>query len=137
MAKKQKDNKRNPNKKIDVNDVETMFNDMKDLALNKPVIEEEKQEVIQEEKEITEEEVKEETKKEEVETVESNETEVVEQKETMVEEDLSFIDSITEEKNVIEEEKTEEKIEEKQDNNKRKTYEEMFGYTWMGYGYSN
>ena len=36
MAKKQKDNKQKSNKQNDINDVEAMFNDMKDLALNKP-----------------------------------------------------------------------------------------------------
>ena len=59
---------------------------------------------------------------------------VVEVKEEEVVEDLSFIEEIKEEKNEVVEEKKEEV---KRENKPRKmTYEQMFGPTWMGYGYT-
>lgn len=51
--------------------------------------------------------------------------------ETKSEEDLSFIDEV---KNTTEEDKKD--IYDKKPKRKHKTYEQMFGYSWMGYGIS-
>lgn len=128
-------------KKTEVKDVEAMFNDMKDLALNKPK---------EEKKVASEQQLPPPEGKVFVEKVIENEENIfpdvekttiqtkVEDKVEITEEDLNFVDSVTKQEINIEEEKVEEKVvEQKQENNKRKTYEEMFGHTWMGYGFSN
>lgn len=141
--------------KIDVNDTESMFNDMKKLVF----------EEVQEEGETTDE-------TEEVSIQDTNETEeklsdsVTETtvfdtvEETNVEETsdavTETVEETVEEENVskeedipVEEENIDEVIEEMssleavdnydtETNNKpkRKSYAEMFGYSWMGYGYN-
>lgn len=124
-------------KKTEVKDVEAIFNDMKDLALNKP--KEEKK--VASEQQLTQSEEKVFVENEENIFPDVEKTTVqtkVEDKVEITEEDLNFVDSVTKQEINIEEEKVEEKVvEQKQENNKRKTYEEMFGHTWMGYGFSN
>ena len=128
-------------KKTNVNDVEAIFNDMKDLALNKPKEEEkvtsEQQLPLPEEKVFVEKDN--ENEKNIFPDVEKTTIQTkVEDNVKITEEDLNFVDSVTKQEINIEEEKVEEKVvEKKQENNKRKTYEEMFGHTWMGYGFSN
>jgi hypothetical protein len=87
-------------------------------------------------KEETEEEsAKEENENEVIEENKNKETENLEkEKEIENAEDLSFVDEIKEQ-DITEEEKKEEP--KKENKAKRKTYQEMFGHSWMGYGYSN
>lgn len=150
MAKKTNAKKSTKTKKvekeIDINDINSMVEDMKDLALNKP--EEEKKEVISEEQlsqiddnviedeEIVAPDIEVVTIQHTVETVEENKQETEEKPEMTDEEikdtldNLDFIEEIKE-KEIIEEEKPKKlKIKPKM------TYEQMFGATWMGYGYT-
>ena len=144
MAKKsttkKKETKAKTKKETDINDIDAMFEDMKDLALNKPEVKvKETKEIIAEEPK-TEEIIEEETKVEEtiieeetkIDNVEEENVVVVDdvEKETITEEDLEFLDKISNEG--IEDEEEKKPVE----NKKRKTYEEMFGHTWMGYGFS-
>ena len=136
MTKKTTNKKSKAKKTIDVSNVDAIMEDMKNLALQKPV--EEKVEI---EGKIKDENVVED--KENVETQspqnEIEETTIVEQNvEEKNEEDLSFIEKINNGELVIKEDDT--KIEENPKNienkPKRKSYSEMFGNTWCGYGYT-
>lgn len=136
MAKKTANKKSKTKKTIDVSNVDAIMEDMKNLALQKPV--EEKVEI---EGKIKDENVVED--KENVETQspqnEIEETTIVEQNvEEKNEEDLSFIEKINNGELIVKEDDT--KIEENPKNienkPKRKSYSEMFGNTWCGYGYT-
>lgn len=136
MAKKTTNKKSKTKKTIDVSNVDAIMEDMKNLALQKPV--EEKVEI---EGKIKDENVVED--KENVETQspqnEIEETTIVEQNvEEKNEEDLSFIEKINNGELIVKEDDT--KIEENPKNienkPKRKSYSEMFGNTWCGYGYT-
>ena len=130
-------NKKSKTKKtIDVSNVDAIMEDMKNLALQKLV--EEKVEI---EGKIKDENVVED--KENVETQspqnEIEETTMVEQNvEEKNEEDLFFIEKINNGELIVKEDDT--KIEENPKNienkPKRKSYSEMFGNTWCGYGYT-
>lgn len=136
MAKKTTNRKLKPKKTIDVSNVDAIMEDMKNLALQKPV----------EEKVEIEEKIKDENVAEDKENVETQspqneieETTIVEQNvEEKNEEDLSFVEKISSGELVIKEDDT--KIEENPKNienkPKRKSYSEMFGNTWCGYGYT-
>lgn len=137
MTKKTTNKKSNTKKTIDVSNVDAIMEDMKNLALQKPV----------EEKVEIEEKTKDEIVVEDKENIETqspqNGTEdnaIVEQNvEEKNEEDLSFIEKINNGELVIKEDDT--KIEENPKNienkPKRKSYSEMFGNTWCGYGYTD
>ena len=136
MAKKTANKNSKTKKTIDVSNVDAIMEDMKNLALQKPV--EEKVEI---EGKIKDENVVED--KENVETQspqnEIEETTTVEQNiEEQNEEDLSFIEKINNGELIVKEDDT--KIEENPKNienkPKRKSYSEMFGNTWCGYGYT-
>lgn len=136
MAKKTANKNSKTKKTIDVSNVDAIMEDMKNLALQKPV--EEKVEI---EGKIKDENVVED--KENVETQspqnEIEETTIVEQNvEEKNEEDLSFIEKINNGELIVKEDDT--KIEENPKNienkPKRKSYSEMFGNTWCGYGYT-
>lgn len=136
MAKKTANKKSKTKKTLDVSNVDAIMEDMKNLALQKPV--EEKVEI---EGKIKDENVVED--KENVETQspqnEIEETTIVEQNvEEKNEEDLSFIEKINNGELIVKEDDT--KIEENPKNienkPKRKSYSEMFGNTWCGYGYT-
>lgn len=134
---------------IDINDIDAMIEDMKKLALSDNINESKKEmqikeevqsveviednnneEVVKEESQVEnevvvesvekEEEIVEEKQQEEEEIILDNEEEVTEEND-----DLSFIDSIKEEEKEVEKPKS-----------RKMTYEEMFGNTWMGYGYT-
>ena len=163
MAKKTANKKAKTKKTIDVSNVDAIMEDMKKLALEKPV--EEKVEI--EEKNETKVEVKclddavygtgivkkpekvennTDTDIKDVDIVttqspqnEIEETTTVEQNvEEQNEEDLSFIEKINNGELIVKEDNT--KIEENPKNienkPKRKSYSEMFGNTWCGYGYT-
>lgn len=136
MAKKTANKNSKTKKTIDVSNVDAIMEDMKNLALQKLV--EEKVEI---EGKIKDENVVED--KENVETQspqnEIEETTMVEQNvEEKNEEDLFFIEKINNGELIVKEDDT--KIEENPKNienkPKRKSYSEMFGNTWCGYGYT-
>jgi len=138
MAKKA--NTKKTQKEIDINNIDSMVDDMKKLALEKPKEEKEnkgtfpkkpkkeKQEASDTPIEKTA--IEESPQIEEVET--SSEIAVEEVVETPKEneEDLSFIDEI---KDKNEEKPKETKPKEAK---KKMTYESMFGPTWCGYGFT-
>ena len=136
MAKKTTNKKSKAKKTIDVSNVDAIMEDMKNLALQKPV----------EEKDEIEEKIKDENVVEDKENVETQspqneieETTIVEQNvEEKNEEDLSFVEKISSGELIVKEDDT--KIEENPKNienkPKRKSYSEMFGNTWCGYGYT-
>lgn len=136
MAKKTANKNSKTKKTIDVSNVDAIMEDMKSLALQKPV----------EEKVEIEEKIKDENVVEDKENVETQspqneieETTIVEQNvEEKNEEDLSFIEKINNGELIVKEDDT--KIEENPKNienkPKRKSYSEMFGNTWCGYGYT-
>lgn len=134
MAKKtntKKTTKKSTKKEVDINDVNSLVEDVKKLALEKPKTEKKETvtETVKDSKiDKVEEVVKEqETPTKELKTYEEPVTTVTPNKNT--DEDLSFIDEVKAEEAVVEETK--------QEKPKRKiTYQEMFGGTWMGYGYS-
>ena len=137
MAKKTANKKTKTKKTIDVSNVDAIMEDMKNLALQKPV--EEKVEIEGKNKEgnVVED-------KENVETQspqnEIEETTTVEQNvEEKNEEDLSFIEKINNGELVIKEDDTniEENPKNIENKPKRKSYSEMFGNTWCGYGYTD
>lgn len=149
MAKKttKKTSKKTVNKDIDINDVASIMDDMKDLSLHKPEKEDAVKtvspqpkeestlgEVIEEQDLTFDETPKEmqesEDKNEETPTVEMSDDEI---KETI--DELSFIEEIKE-NGIKEEEKIIDKEEQTLKKKRRITYEEMFGTTWCGYGYT-
>lgn len=137
MAKKTTNKKSKTKKTIDVSNVDAIMEDMKNLALEKPV--EEKLEI---EEKTKDENVVE--NKENLETQlpqnEIEETTIVEQNvEEKNEEDLSFVEKISNGELVVKEDdtKAEEKPKNIENKPKRKSYSEMFGNTWCGYGYTD
>lgn len=157
MAKKTANKKAKTKKTIDVSNVDAIMEDMKKLALEKPV--EEKVETKVESKclddavygtgivkkpEKVENNTDTDIKDVDIVTTQSpqneiEETTTVEQNvEEQNEEDLSFVEKISNGELVIKEDDT--KIEENPKNienkPKRKSYSEMFGNTWCGYGYT-
>lgn len=133
MAKKKSKTK----KTIDVSNVDAIMEDMKNLALQKPV--EEKVEI---EEKTKDEDVVED--KENIETQspqnEIEETTIVEENiEEKNKEDLSFVEKISNGELVVKEDdtKTEENPKNIENKPKRKSYSEMFGNTWCGYGYTD
>ena len=162
MAKKTNINKTTKTKKkeIDVINVDSIMEDMKDLALNAPVeepkIEKEKapiEEVVEtvvEEKETEEvqtenegenvvDDTKDDTKKdasvdEEEDTKDDTKKDTSVDEEEEITEDLSFVDEI---KNKgVSKDTTKVETENKPKSKQRKSYAAMFAQTWMGYGYS-
>lgn len=146
MAKKNTKTK----KEIDLNDVDSIIKDMKDLAFNEPKEEtkvskkKENREKVSKTIDVVSEKdgaqlVIEKEKK--VDVSKKNETTISEisvSKEQNETEDLSFVDEIKENEEIL---KAKANIEENKNiENKPKkkvTYEEMFGATWCGYGFTN
>lgn len=150
---------------IDINNIDAMFEDMKNLVLEKVEEKEETKSIVAAHEDVKDEEIvnylneskdnvvisdeiKEKTE-EEV-TKEENENEVIEEnkieeteignidneigpKEPIILNSEEDFDKVYEEEKPIEEKKEESK---KKNKSKRMTYEEMFGHTWMGYGFS-
>lgn len=169
QSKVKKSKKATPINDIDINDIDSMFEDMKKLVMKsesdeKQEVEEENAEsVLQEETvtvipfeegndtftvssaEITT--VTEDKTEDKVEVIEADieNHDIVADEETMDFHDIDVIGDVTddevkkEEAVNIEEETVEKKVEEpnKENKPKRKTYQEMFGHTWMGYGFSD
>ena len=158
MSRKKQTEPQKPKKvenDIDINNIDVMFEDMKNLVLEKVEEKEETkdivvahedandEEIMNKDNVVISDEIKEKTE-EEV-TKEENENEVIE--ENKIEEtEIGNIDNEigTKEPIILNSEEDfdkvyiEEKKEEpkKKNKSKRMTYEEMFGHTWMGYGFS-
>lgn len=132
---------------IDINNIDAMFEDMKNLVLNNENTTDTIDNV--EEKENLKESsfdinlIAENTTLIETETQETNDiVETLDENEETVDE----VVSVNEEDEIqqVEEQQTEELVQEeeikeeskKENKSKRMTYEEMFGHTWMGYGFS-
>ena len=164
---KSKTNISKPKSNIDINDIDAMLEDMKSLVIAEREKEEKVEEelpqkaeiLVEDETEVSDgveeqeeqvsneetsmlESVEEETNDEILENTENLEEETEKPKEEIENtEDLSFVDEVKEvekpeeEIEMVEEEKVEEKPAPKKP--KRKTYQEMFGGTWRGYGYDH
>ena len=142
MSKK-KEVKTKKEVKVDVNNIDEILEDMKNLVLNG----EENNIVIKQDEEVVEKEpVPSETIEEEVleeKVIETSEPieEKIENEEITIDnadektEDLSFVDEIKEAKEdtITKEEVKKEKPKKKEP---KMTYERMFGGTWMGYGFT-
>lgn len=155
MSRKKQTKPQKPKKvenDIDINNIDVMFEDMKNLVLEKVEEKEETKDIVvahedandeeimnkdnvvisDEIKEKTEEEVtKEENKIEETEI--GNIDNEIGTKEPIILNSEEDFDKVYIEEKPIEEKKEEPK---KKNKSKRMTYEEMFGHTWMGYGFS-
>lgn len=150
---------------IDINNIDAMFEDMKNLVLEKVEEKEETKDIVAAHEDTNDEEIMNYTnenkdnvvisdeikeKTEEEVTKEENENEVIEEnkieeteignidneigtKEPIILNSEEDFDKVYEEEKPIEEKKEELK---KKNKSKRMTYEEMFGHTWMGYGFS-
>ena len=155
MSRKKPQKPKKVENDIDINNIDVMFEDMKNLVLEKVEEKEETkdivvahedandEEIMNKDNVVISDEIKEKTE-EEV-TKEENENEVIE--ENKIEEtEIGNIDNEigTKEPIILNSEEDfdkvyiEEKKEEpkKKNKSKRMTYEEMFGHTWMGYGFS-
>lgn len=163
MSRKKQTKPQEPKKvenDIDINNIDVMFEDMKNLVLEKVEEKEETkdivvahedandEEIMNKDNVVISDEIKEKTE-EEV-TKEENENEVIEEnkieeteignidneigtKEPIILNSEEDFDKVYIEEKPIEEKKEEPK---KKNKSKRMTYEEMFGHTWMGYGFS-
>ena len=168
---KKKKNLYKTNKDVDINDINAVFEDMKNLALDTSKLD--LSETVEKEKEIFEELVNPKETEidmsyssdigvipsdsvderglpqaeekiffneiEEMNIEEEQEEEVVEEQEEegifeMEEMDLTFVDEVKDNNEEIIEEKTQDT--KKETKPRRISYEEMFGATWMGYGYT-
>lgn len=148
-SSKSKKTSNKPKKDIDINNIDAMIEDMKNLALEKTTEEEKQMEEVNEENTLEDVQNEETVVTEVVEEQEKNESEIIIDNETEVEldneENLGSIDNkvMTEEETFSEEiveemEEEEPKVETPAPKkSKRKTYQEMFGGTWMGYGYDH
>ena len=160
MSRKKPQKPKKVENDIDINNIDVMFEDMKNLVLEKVEEKEETKDIVVAHEDANDEEImnkdnvvildeiKEKTE-EEV-TMEENENEVIEEnkieeteignidneigtKEPIILNSEEDFDKVYIEEKPIEEKKEEPK---KKNKSKRMTYEEMFGHTWMGYGFS-
>ena len=155
MSRKKPQKPKKVENDIDINNIDVMFEDMKNLVLEKVEEKEETkdivvahedandEEIMNKDNVVISDEIKEKTE-EEV-TKEENENEVIEEnkignidneigtKEPIILNSEEDFDKVYIEEKPIEEKKEEPK---KKNKSKRMTYEEMFGHTWMGYGFS-
>ena len=128
-----------PKNNIDINDIDAMLEDMKKLALDKTEEEKETESIVAVQEETNGEEFVENLNNENLVNEEESFTKITEtgnvEKEEEIEntEDLTCVDEIKESKDIEEEKeiKKEKPVQMKQ----RRTYQEMFGGSWRGYGY--
>lgn len=155
MTKKttnKKTNSAKTKKTVDVSNVDAIMEDMKNLALQKPVEEKVEAKVdgtgIVNKPEKVESDINTDVKnidmvttqspKSETEDVVNTEQPTSEESDNTEEQDLSFVEEISNGEIVVSEDEAEVEDKPKKTENKpkRRTYEEMFGNTWCGYGYS-
>lgn len=162
MAKKTTNKKINSSKTtktVDVSDVEAIMEDMKNLALQKPeeIVETKAKgkclddvvygtEIAKKSEEV-ESDVNTDMKdvdvvttqspQSEIENVGSTEQSISKDANNIEEQNLSFIEEINNGEVIVEDEaKVEEKPKDIENKPKHKSYSEMFGNTWCGYGYT-
>jgi len=131
MAKKT-NTKKVSKKEVDINDIDSMVEDMKELALTKPK-KTKKAKVKSEKKD--ENVIVNETKPDEKVTLVEEEQDKQEAKEEVLE-DLKFIEEIKEEAITEEEQEICNKQKALKKKMKKMSYYDMFAPTWMGYGYT-
>lgn len=128
-----------PKNNIDINDIDAMLEDMKKLALDKTEEEKETESIVAVQEETNGEEFVENLNDENLVNEEESFTKItetgnVEKKEEIGNTEVSsFVDEIKESEDI--EEKKEIKEEKPVQRKQRRTYQEMFGGSWRGYGY--
>ena len=133
MAKKTTNKK--TNKTVDVANVEAIMEDMKNLALQETEDEKVESDVNVDMKDIDI--VTTQSPTIETENLVNTEQSMLEDTNNVEEQNLSFVEEINNGEVIIEDEtKVEEKPKDIENKPKRKSYTEMFGNTWCGYGYT-
>ena len=123
-------------KTVDVSNVDAIMEDMKNLALQETEDEKVESDVNVDMKDIDI--VTTQSPTIETENLVNTEQSMLEDTNNVEEQNLSFVEEINNGEVIVEEDET--KIEEKpkkiENKPKRKSYSEMFGNTWCGYGYT-
>ena len=139
MAKKKTTNKKisssKTKKTVDVSNVDAIMEDMKNLALQETEDEKVESDVNVDMKDIDI--VTTQSPTIETENLVNTEQSMLEDTNNVEEQNLSFVEEINNGEVIIEDEtKVEEKPKDIENKPKRKSYTEMFGNTWCGYGYT-
>ena len=122
-------------KTVDVSNVDAIMEDMKNLALQKTEDEKVESDVNVDMKDIDI--VTTQSPTIETENLVNTEQSMLEDTNNVEEQNLSFVEEINNGEVIIEDEtKVEEKPKDIENKPKRKSYTEMFGNTWCGYGYT-
>ena len=122
-------------KNVDVSNVDAIMEDMKNLALQKTEDEKVESDVNVDMKDIDI--VTTQSPTIETENLVNTEQSMLEDTNNVEEQNLSFVEEINNGEVIIEDEtKVEEKPKDIENKPKRKSYTEMFGNTWCGYGYT-
>lgn len=138
MAKKTTNKKTSSSKTkktVDVSNVDAIMEDMKNLALQETEDEKVESDVNVDMKDIDI--VTTQSPTIETENLVNTEQSMLEDTNNVEEQNLSFVEEINNGEVIIEDEtKVEEKPKDIENKPKRKSYTEMFGNTWCGYGYT-
>lgn len=122
-------------KTVDVSNVDAIMEDMKNLALQETEDEKVESDVNVDMKDIDI--VTTQSPTIETENLVNTEQSMLEDTNNVEEQNLSFVEEINNGEVIIEDEtKVEEKPKDIENKPKRKSYSEMFGNTWCGYGYT-
>ena len=122
-------------KNVDVSNVDAIMEDMKNLALQETEDEKVESDVNVDMKDIDI--VTTQSPTIETENLVNTEQSTLEDTNNVEEQNLSFVEEINNGEVIIEDEtKVEEKPKDIENKPKRKSYTEMFGNTWCGYGYT-
>ena len=122
-------------KNVDVSNVDAIMEDMKNLALQETEDEKVESDVNVDMKDIDI--VTTQSPTIETENLVNTEQSMLEDTNNVEEQNLSFVEEINNGEVIIEDEtKVEEKPKDIENKPKRKSYTEMFGNTWCGYGYT-
>ena len=122
-------------KTVDVSNVDAIMEDMKNLALQETEDEKVESDVNVDMKDIDI--VTTQSPTIETENLVNTEQSTLEDTNNVEEQNLSFVEEINNGEVIIEDEtKVEEKPKDIENKPKRKSYSEMFGSTWCGYGYT-
>ena len=122
-------------KTVDVSNVDAIMEDMKNLALQETEDEKVESDVNVDMKDIDI--VTTQSPTIETENLVNTEQSMLEDTNNVEEQNLSFVEEINNGEVIIEDEtKVEEKPKDIENKPKRKSYTEMFGNTWCGYGYT-
>ena len=122
-------------KNVDVSNVDAIMEDMKNLALQETEDEKVESDVNVDMKDIDI--VTTQSPTIETENLVNTEQSMLEDTNNVEEQNLSFVEEINNGEVIVEDEtKVEEKPKDIENKPKRKSYSEMFGNTWCGYGYT-